>query len=117
MSTPSQPGDPSLEERVARIIRVDHAGEYGAARIYAGQLAVLGRGTKGALLRHMAAQVEELGEAEPELRQTIETFRAEELEHRDIGLAHGAEDAPGYRLLYRAINAGCRVAIKLSERA
>ena len=31
------------EEIVARIIRVDHAGEYGAARIYEGQLAVLGR--------------------------------------------------------------------------
>ena len=26
-----------------RIIRVDHAGEYGAVRIYEGQLAVLGR--------------------------------------------------------------------------
>lgn len=28
-------------EMVDRIIRVDHAGEYGADRIYAGQLAVL----------------------------------------------------------------------------
>ncbi len=38
------PGDPSAEAEVARMIRVDHAGEYGAARIYAGQLAVLGAG-------------------------------------------------------------------------
>ena len=37
------PGDPSPEADVARMLRVDHAGEYGAARIYAGQLAVLGR--------------------------------------------------------------------------
>ena len=37
------PGDPTPRERIAQMIRVDHAGEYGAARIYAGQLAVLGR--------------------------------------------------------------------------
>ena len=39
------------ETTVARMIRVDHAGEYGAARIYAGQLAVLRpqrRGTSAA---------------------------------------------------------------------
>ena len=35
------PGDLPREHEIARMIRVDHAGEYGAARIYAGQLAVL----------------------------------------------------------------------------
>jgi ubiquinone biosynthesis monooxygenase Coq7 len=30
------------EETIDQMIRVDHAGEYGAARIYAGQLAVMG---------------------------------------------------------------------------
>ncbi len=50
------PGDPSSEAAVHRMIRVDHAGEYGAARIYAGQLAVLGRGGKGDVLRHMRDQ-------------------------------------------------------------
>ena len=30
-------------EAVDRIIRVDHAGEYGANRIYAGQMAILGQ--------------------------------------------------------------------------
>ena len=175
----NHPGDPTPAERTAQMIRVDHAGEYGAARIYAGQLAVLGRGSKGDLIRHMAAQeaahlrtfstlvaarrvrptallpvwhlagfalgaltaalgekaamactvavedaieahyaaqAAELGETEPELKQTIATFRAEELEHRDIGLTHGAAETPGYRLLYRAINTGCRVAIRISER-
>jgi 3-demethoxyubiquinol 3-hydroxylase len=179
MTKPAQPGDPTPAERLNQMIRVDHAGEYGAARIYAGQLAVLGRGEKGDLIRHMAAQEHEhlkafgrmvaerrvrptamlplwhlagfalgavtaalgekaamactvavedaidahysvqsaeLGNTEPDLKQTIEAFRAEELEHRDIGLAHGAEQAPGYRLLYRAINTGCRVAIAISER-
>jgi 3-demethoxyubiquinol 3-hydroxylase len=173
------PGDPTARQVVERVIRVDHAGEYGAKRIYQGQLAVLGRGEKGPVLRHMQAQeqvhldtfseliarrrvrptallplwhlagfalgavtaalgeraamactvaVEEtidehyasqtatLGEDEAPLRETIERFRAEELEHRDIGLEHGAEQAPGYRLITLAIKAGCRLAIKASER-
>lgn len=37
------PGGPSAEARRAAMIRVDHAGEYGAVRIYEGQLAVFGR--------------------------------------------------------------------------
>jgi len=173
------PGDPTAAEAAERMIRVDHAGEYGATRIYAGQLAVLGRGAKGDVLRHMqaqeqqhlrafndmiadrrvrptamlpfwhaagfalgamtaamgekaamactvaveeainqhySAQLERLDAAEPELRRTVEMFRAEELEHRDIGLQHGAELAPGYRLMSRVIKAGCRVAIAISER-
>ncbi len=164
---------------IERIVRVDHAGEYGAARIYAGQLAVLGRGEKGDLLRHMqaqekfhldvlsglissrrvrptallpfwhlagfalgaatavlgeraamactvaveeaidahyTAQIDTLDESEAPLRETLEKFRAEEQEHRDIGLANGAEQAPGYRLLSAVIKAGCGVAIRLSER-
>jgi len=173
------PGDLTAGELVARIIRVDHAGEYGARRIYQGQLAVLGRGPKAELLRqmkqqeqqhldrfselvirrrvrptallplwhvagfalgaataalgekaamactvaveeaideHYAGQAAELGEDEAELRATVEKFRAEELEHRDIGLANGAEEAPGYRLLYNIIKTGCRLAIAASER-
>ena len=38
-----QPGDPSPRKRIEQIIRVDQAGEYGAMRIYAGQLAVMRR--------------------------------------------------------------------------
>ena len=176
------PGDPATGERTAQMIRVDHAGEYGAVQIYAGQLAVLGRGPKGDLLRHMQAQEQEhlrtfsglvaerrvrptallplwhlagfalgaatalLGEraamactvaveeaiddhyaaqsaelesgeqADPGLRETVEAFRAEELEHRDIALEHGAEQAPGYRLMSAAIKVGCRIAIAASER-
>jgi len=179
MSETRLPGDVPARETVERMIRVDHAGEYGAKRIYQGQLAVLGRGPRGDVLRHMkqqeqvhldtfaglvasrrvrptallplwhvagfalgaltaalgekaamactvaveeaidahyAGQTAELGEDEAPLRDTIEKFRAEELEHRDIGLAHGAEQAPGYRLLYNIIKSGCRVAIAVSER-
>ena len=50
------PGDPGRAETIARMIRVDQAGEYGAARIYAGQLAVLGRTKAAPALRHMAEQ-------------------------------------------------------------
>jgi ubiquinone biosynthesis monooxygenase Coq7 len=51
------PGDPSRDQLVAEMIRVDHAGEYGAVRIYAGQLAVLGRShALSPTIRHMAAQ-------------------------------------------------------------
>jgi ubiquinone biosynthesis monooxygenase Coq7 len=43
----------------ARMIRVDQAGEYGATRIYAGQLAVMGdRGRHATEIRAMAAQEE-----------------------------------------------------------
>jgi ubiquinone biosynthesis monooxygenase Coq7 len=173
------PGDPTPREYVARTIRVDHAGEYGARRIYEGQLAVLGRTKYAPILQHMkeqeqvhldyfskaigkrrvrptallpiwhvagfmlgagtallghraamactvaveeaidehyAAQAETLGEDEAELKTTIERFRAEELEHRDIGLENEAELAPAYRLLSAAIKAGCKVAIRVAER-
>ena len=50
------PGDPSPEAEKARMIRVDQAGEYGAVRIYEGQLAVLGARASGNVIRRMAAQ-------------------------------------------------------------
>ncbi|ELU14971.1 hypothetical protein CAPTEDRAFT_148541 [Capitella teleta] len=39
-----------------RMIRVDHAGEFGATRIYAGQIAVLGKTEVGPVLDHMLEQ-------------------------------------------------------------
>jgi 3-demethoxyubiquinol 3-hydroxylase len=168
-----------MDEKVKSFIRVDHAGEYGAERIYAGQLAVLGRGPHGETLRHMrdqevqhletfsrliaarrvrptlmlplwhvagfalgavtasmgvraamactvaveetidahyAAQQAALGQDEAPLNETIERFRLEELEHRDIGIDHGARQAPGYWLLSAVIKAGCKAAIRISER-
>lgn len=50
------PGDPGRKAQIERMIRVDHAGEYGAARIYDGQLAVLGRTASGRVIRAMADQ-------------------------------------------------------------
>lgn len=183
MSRKARPAFPGTQtpDDIQAMIRVDHAGEYGAVRIYEGQLAVLGkRGTKaraaiehmaqqeqqhleafnklvnerrvrptalsplwqvagyalgaatamlgekaamactaaveGVIDEHYAAQIARLGDKEPELRRTVETFRSEEIAHRDTALAHGAEEAPGYRLLSEGIKMGCRLAIKLSER-
>lgn len=58
------PGDRTQEEEVKRMLRVNHAGEYGAARIYAGQLKILGKSSSAAVIREMADQE----------RQHLETF-------------------------------------------
>ncbi len=64
------PGDPTRDELIARMIRVDHAGEYGARRIYDGQLAVLGRGPAAPVIR-------ELAEAEQAHLDTFDALLAE----------------------------------------
>jgi len=173
------PGEPRGQALIDRVVRVDHAGEYGAKRIYEGQLAVLGqsatrpviehmaeqearhleafekliaaRGARPSILHpvwhvagfalgagtallgeraamactvaveevideHYARQAEALRESEPELVAMIEDFQAEEVEHRDIGLAHEAEQAPAYRALSAVIRRGSRAAIWLAER-
>ena len=50
------PGDLDPQQRLARMIRVDHAGEFGARRIYEGQLAVLGKSACAPTLKHMHEQ-------------------------------------------------------------
>jgi ubiquinone biosynthesis monooxygenase Coq7 len=175
---PAAPGSPT---DIEAMIRVDHAGEYGAVRIYEGQLAVLKRrnstsvetiqhmadqeqrhlktfdrlvnerrvrptalepvwrvagfalgavtaamGEKAAFActaaveevidEHYASQVAALKDKDPALKATVEDFRADEAAHREEALKQGAEQAPGYKLLSETIKAGCRIAIKLSER-
>ena len=50
------PGDPTREQMIESMIRVDHAGEHGAVRIYAGQLAILAGTAAEAPIREMAEQ-------------------------------------------------------------
>jgi ubiquinone biosynthesis monooxygenase Coq7 len=62
------PGDPDARELVERTIRVDQAGEFGAVRIYEGQLAALrwtGRANSetGRKIAHMARQEREHNKA------------------------------------------------------
>jgi ubiquinone biosynthesis monooxygenase Coq7 len=66
------PGDLSKNELIRRILRVDQAGEYGAVRIYEGQLAVLGDTSVGPVIRQMAAAEQE----------HLETFNALLPRHR-----------------------------------
>lgn len=58
------PGEPSVEETIASMIRVDHAGEFGAKRIYKGQMDILGSEHPSyATIKHMAEQEDEHLEA------------------------------------------------------
>ncbi len=162
------------------IIRVDHAGEYGATKIYDGQIAIFGKNSKiGKTIQHMADQEQEhiqkfeelivknkvrptlllplwsvagytlgattalmgekaamactvavekvigehyneqlslLNDDQKQLKRTIKKFREDELEHHDIGLAHDAEEAPGYRILSKFIEMGCKTAIAISKK-
>ncbi|MBK8173959.1 MAG: demethoxyubiquinone hydroxylase family protein [Rhodospirillales bacterium] len=47
-------GDLTKNDVIERVLRVNHAGEYGAVRIYEGQLRVLGRRSVGPVIREMA---------------------------------------------------------------
>ncbi len=59
------PGDPSKAAMLDSMIRVDHAGEYGAVRIYEGQLAVLGKTSSNAGSRAGShADIEHMAEQE-----------------------------------------------------
>ena len=162
------------------IIRVDHAGEYGATRIYDGQIAIFGKESKiGKTIQHMADQEQEhidkfnelilehrvrptallpiwnvagfalgastalLGEKaamactvavekvigehyqeqldlleddQKDLKKTISKFRDDELEHHDIGIEHDAESAPGYKIMSKVIELGCKTAIAISKK-
>lgn len=53
---PLGPGVPPAKDRIARMLRVNLAGEYGAQHIYEGQLAALKHHPCAPLLEHMKAQ-------------------------------------------------------------
>ena len=174
------PKNKTNREILEQIIRVDHAGEYGATRIYDGQIAVFGKNSKiGKTIQHMADQEQEhidkfnelilehrvrptallpvwniagfalgastafLGEKaamactvavekvigehyqeqldlleddHKDLKKTISKFRDDELEHHDIGIEHDAESAPGYKIMSRVIELGCKTAIAISKK-
>jgi ubiquinone biosynthesis monooxygenase Coq7 len=177
------PGESAQSREIEEMIRVDHAGEYGAVQIYRGQLAVFerigakshaarviadmeageqehlkvfdrmiaergvrptamapvwrvagfGLGAVTALLGESAAhacteaveeviedhyqrQSDRLGRSDPELKETIEKFRADEVAHKQTAIDQGAKDAPGYPVLSALVKFGCRAAIRISEK-
>ena len=72
---------PTKAQLLAEILRVDHAGEYGAQRIYDGQLAVLGAGKAptGTLSTQEGADAATRGEGNA--ADLIEEMRLQEIEH------------------------------------
>ena len=69
-----------------------------------------------AIEQHYAGQIAELSGVEPQLAAELARFRDEEIAHRDLARAEGAQRTPGYRLLSAVIGAGCRAAIRISEK-
>ena len=65
---------------------------------------------------HYADQISELSDRDPALAAELTKFRDEELAHHDHAVERGSREAPGYGLLSAVIKAGCRAAIKISER-
>ena len=65
---------------------------------------------------HYQKQADILGDDERDLKCTVERFRDEELEHRDIAVEHDGRDARHYSLLRKIIQRGCRTAIKIAEK-
>ena len=85
---PRLPGD--AQESVEQMIRVDHAGEYGAARIYAGQLAVMGNRTPVAA---------EIGRMKAQEQRHLDTFNRLIVERRvRPTLLHPIWHVAGYAL-------------------
>ena len=56
---PMAPGDGAAERRLHEMIRVDHAGEFGAVQIYRGQLAVFRNQTGKTRVADLIAEMEE----------------------------------------------------------
>ena len=65
---------------------------------------------------HYAQQIAELNDRDPSLAAELTQFRNEELAHRDQAFEEGARETPGYPVLAAVIRAGCRAAIRISEK-
>ena len=65
---------------------------------------------------HYGRQSDELQGVENELKHVVDTFRAEEIAHKETAIGQGARHAPGYPVLSAVIKFGCRAAIRISEK-
>lgn len=175
---------PRAGQRIAEMLRVDHAGEHGAVAIYKGQQAVFSASPRTA---HASAVVAEMAAGEAEHLETFDRllpensvrptalmpiwtaagfalgaatallgekaahacteavedviaqhyreqadeldargerdkaalfrrFADEEEGHHDTAVAEGSKEAPAHALLTGLIKAGCRAAIKITEK-
>ncbi len=65
---------------------------------------------------HYAEQIAELAGREATLAAELSGFRDDELAHQREAVESGAREAPGAGLLAAVIRAGCRAAIRITER-
>ena len=65
---------------------------------------------------HYEEQLNLLEDDHKDLRKTISKFRDDELEHHDIGIDHDAESTPGYKIMSKVIELGCKTAIAISKK-
>ena len=65
---------------------------------------------------HYADQAEEMTDRDPEMAAQFRQFRDEEMAHHDHAIVEGAHEAPAYPVLSAVIKAGCRAAIRISEK-
>ena len=72
MSMTASKSGKKLSTKTEQMIRVDHAGEYGADRIYAGQAAILGADLSTKEKRHTHDLVNHMWEQEKEHLRTFE---------------------------------------------
>lgn len=174
----SLPGDLSKDKFIEQVIRVNHAGEYGARRIYLGQMSILKSKEDQALLQHMLDQesihlkyfeeelikkrvrpslllplwdvlgyvigagsaklgktsamvvteaIEEVIDGhyqaqiessvlDEDLSKTIEVFRQEEVEHKNIAKKNMDDLSFGHKILYHAIKLGCKFSIEVAKK-
>ena len=66
--------------------------------------------------QHYGEQIEELKATEPELSETLQQFRDDELEHKHTAEEHGAKQAAGWPVMRAVIKFGCQTAIRISEK-
>ena len=65
---------------------------------------------------HYAEQIAELEGQDPALAAELSGFRDDELAHKQEAIESGSREAPGGALVSAVIRAGCRAAIKITER-
>lgn len=172
-------GDLTDQEYLKEVIRVNHAGEYGAIRIYQGQYAFLKNSSDKDLIKemrnqeqkhleffeqqikmnqvrptallpiwhvlgyalgattalfgknaamvcteaveevideHYLSQIKQLPDNKQELKDKIEQFRQEELEHKEIAHNHSSDLNLFHKILGKGIKIGCKIAINLSKK-
>ncbi|XP_037067974.1 5-demethoxyubiquinone hydroxylase, mitochondrial-like [Pollicipes pollicipes] len=94
---------------VDRILRVDHAGELGADRIYAGQMAVLGNTSIGKTIQHMWDQEKE---HKAKLQELIPKYRARPTALLPLWHVAGYALGAGTALLGKEAAMACTVAVE-----